>query len=83
MLPKYWQTRRRKIMPFQSFRLSLRFILPLAVVLGLFGYAVVPLMDNLTLRWFTRDLDIRSPSLASALEDPLLEYVPHRLRRVV
>jgi hypothetical protein len=41
-------------------RLSLRFIPPLALVLGLFAYAVVPLMDNLTLRWFVRDLDIRS-----------------------
>jgi hypothetical protein len=39
----YRQIKRKKTMPFQSFRLSMRFILPLAVVLGLFGYAVVPL----------------------------------------
>ncbi|WP_019140989.1 alpha,alpha-trehalose-phosphate synthase (UDP-forming) [Noviherbaspirillum massiliense] len=57
-------------------RLSLRFVLPLAVVIGLFAYAVVPLVDDLTLRWFVRDLDTRSQSLANALQDPLLEYVP-------
>ncbi len=56
-------------------RLSLRFILPLAVAIALFAYAVVPLVDNLTLRWFVKDLDIRSQSLASAMQDPLLDYV--------
>ena len=68
-------------MPFQSFRLTLRFVLPLALVLGLFAYAVVPLVDTLTLRWFVRDLDARSQSLANALQDPLLEYVPQRAER--
>ncbi|HYD95843.1 MAG TPA: trehalose-6-phosphate synthase [Noviherbaspirillum sp.] len=68
-------------MPFRSFRLTLRFVVPLALVLGLFAYAVVPLMDNLTLRWFVRDLDTRSQSLANALQDPLLEYVPQRAER--
>ena len=63
-------------MPLRSFRLTLRFVLPLALVLGLFAYAVVPLVDNLTLRWFVRDLDARSQSLANALQEPLLEYVP-------
>ncbi|HEX2531453.1 MAG TPA: trehalose-6-phosphate synthase [Burkholderiaceae bacterium] len=65
-------------MKLRSIRLSLRFVLPLALVLGFFAYAVVPLMDNLTLRWFIRDLDIRSQMLAGALEDPLLEYVPQK-----
>ena len=44
-------------MSLQSFRLSIRFILPLALVLGLFAYAVVPLVDDMTLRWFVRDLE--------------------------
>jgi len=65
-------------MPFRLLRLSLRFVLPLALVLGLFAYAVVPLVDNLTLRWFVRDLDTRSQSLANALQEPLLEYIPQR-----
>jgi trehalose-6-phosphate synthase len=68
-------------MPFRLFRLSLRFVLPLALVLGLFAYAVVPLVDSLTLRWFVRDLDMRSQSLASALQDPLSEYVPQKTER--
>jgi trehalose-6-phosphate synthase len=63
-------------MPFQSLRLSLRFVVPLALALALFAYAVVPLVDGMTLRWFVRDLDIRSQLLANALHDPLLEYVP-------
>jgi trehalose-6-phosphate synthase len=68
-------------MPFQSFRLTLRFVLPLALVLGLFAYAVVPLVETLTLRWFVRDLDARSQSLANALQDPLQEYVPQRAEK--
>jgi trehalose 6-phosphate synthase len=47
-------------MPSQSLRLSLRFLLPLALVLVLFAYAAVPFTEKLTVRWFVRDLDIRS-----------------------
>jgi len=56
-------------------RLSLRFMLPLLVVLGAFAYAVVPLADRLTLRWFVRDLEIRSSLIASTLHEPLQEPV--------
>jgi trehalose 6-phosphate synthase len=68
-------------MDFRSFRLSLRFILPLALVLGLFAYAVTPLIDTLTLRWFVRDIDIRSKLVASTLADPLADYVPQKSKR--
>ncbi|HEY0844403.1 MAG TPA: trehalose-6-phosphate synthase [Noviherbaspirillum sp.] len=68
-------------MTFRSLRLSLRFILPLAIVLGGFAYVIVPLMDNLTLRWFVRDLDIRSQLLASTLQEPLLDYVPQKSKK--
>ena len=61
----------------------LRFIVPLALVLGLFGYAVVPLMDNFTTRWSVRDLDTRSKSLAGALQEPLLEYIPQKQRKKI
>ena len=54
-------------------RLSLRFVLPLILVLGLFAYAVGPLFDRLTLRWFVRDLDIRSSLVANAVQEPLQE----------
>ncbi|MDB5772340.1 MAG: trehalose-6-phosphate synthase, partial [Burkholderia sp.] len=65
-------------MQLRSIHLSLRFILPLALVIGLFAYAIVPLVDNLTLRWFVRELDTRSQLLANALQDPLLDYVPQK-----
>jgi trehalose-6-phosphate synthase len=70
-------------MQFRSFRLSLRFVLPLVLVLGIFAYAVVPLVDTLTLRWFVRDLDIRSQLVASTLQDPLLEYVPQKSKKKI
>jgi trehalose-6-phosphate synthase len=61
-------------------RLSLRFIMPLAIVIALFAYAVVPLVDDMTLHWFVKDLDIRSQSLANTMQDPLSEYVPNNAR---
>ena len=49
-------------------RLSLRFIVPLLVVLTAFAYAVLPLVDNLTVRWFVRDLDIRASLIANTVQ---------------
>lgn len=54
-------------------RLSLRFILPLAAVLVLIAYAVVPLVDKLIERWFVRDLDMRSTMIANSVREPLLD----------
>ena len=59
----------------RSVRLSLRFVLPLAVALVLLGYAVMPLVGGLTLRWFMRDTDMRSRLIAGALNNPLAELV--------
>lgn len=56
-----------------TLRLSLRFILPLAVALAILAYALVPLVGNLTLHWFVRDLDIRSNLVASTLQDTLTD----------
>src|SRR6266704_2578624 len=52
-------------------RLSLRFILPLLLVLGAFAYAVVPLVNKLTLQWFVRDLDSRASLIANTIQGPL------------
>ena len=52
-------------------RLSLRFIIPLIVVLAALAYAVVPLVDNLTLQWFVRDLDSRAAAVATTMQEPL------------
>lgn len=56
-------------------RLSLRFILPLAFVLGLMAYGVVPLVDSLTFKWFTRDIDMRTKLIASSMLDSLVPLV--------
>jgi trehalose-6-phosphate synthase len=65
-------------MQFRSLRLSLRFLLPLVIALGAFGYVIVPMMDQLTVRWFVHDLDIRSELLARTLQDPLADYVQQK-----
>ncbi len=66
-------------------RLSLRFLIPLLLALGVFAYATVPLVDRLMLRWFVRDLDIRATLIANAVQDPLVGLVeqgsPARITR--
>ncbi len=61
-------------------RLSLRFVVPLALALGAIAYGVAPLVDELTLKWFVRDLDIRSRLIASAAQEPLAELLTDKLR---
>src|SRR5690349_17885304 len=61
-------------------RLSLRFIIPLLLAVGIIAYAVVPLVDELTLRWFIRDLDIRATLILNTVHDPLEELVRARNR---
>lgn len=56
-------------------RLSLRFVLPLVAVLALLAYAAIPLADRLTLRWFVRDLDVRSTLVANTIAEPLLARI--------
>jgi trehalose 6-phosphate synthase len=56
-------------------RLSLRFLLPLALVLAGLAYAVIPLVDTLTLKWFVRDLEIRSQLVAGMMEGPLTDLL--------
>jgi trehalose-6-phosphate synthase len=54
-------------------RVSLRFVIPLAIALGAIAYGVVPLVDEFTLRWFIRDLDMRGKLIANAVQEPLAE----------
>lgn len=58
-----------------SMRLSLRFVLPLALVLAGLAYIVVPLVDQLTLRWSVRDLNTRAALVAKTIEEPLYEDI--------
>jgi trehalose-6-phosphate synthase len=59
----------------RSIRLSLRFIAPLAVTLALLAYALVPLVDRLTLRWWVSDLDTRSLLIANTMSEQLGDLV--------
>jgi len=56
-------------------RLSLRFIIPLILALGAIAYGVAPLVDDLTLKWFVRDLDIRTKLITAAVQEPLAEAI--------
>jgi trehalose 6-phosphate synthase len=59
-------------------RLSLRFIIPLLLALAAIAYAVVPLVDQLTTRWFVRDLEQRSTLIARAVQEPLARSMQAR-----
>ncbi len=61
-------------------RLTLRLIVPLAIGLAGIAWAVVPLVDELTLKWFVRDLDIRAQLVASTMEEPLGDLLQDRVR---
>ncbi|HXC41299.1 MAG TPA: trehalose-6-phosphate synthase [Burkholderiales bacterium] len=61
-------------------RISLRFLVPLVLALGAIAYAVVPLVDQLTLKWFLRDLDTRAAVIAKATQDQLSGLVREPLR---
>ena len=62
-------------------RLSLRFLIPLLLVVAAFAYAVVPLVDSLTTKWFVRDLDLRASLIANTLHDPLTALIGSGDRR--
>ena len=52
-------------------RLSLRFLVPLMLALGVFAWLAAPLSNSLMQRWFVRDLDMRSSLIASAVSEQL------------
>ena len=54
---------------FKTLRLQLRFLLPLAITLVAAAYLAVPLLDQVTLRWFARDLNSRGQLVAGTLAD--------------
>jgi trehalose 6-phosphate synthase len=54
-----------------TLRLQLRFLVPLVVALLVAAALAVPLMDQLTLRWFSRDLNLRGAALSAALSDSI------------
>ena len=56
-------------------KLSLRFVLPLILILSGIAYAVVPFADKLTLGWFVRDLEMRATLVVNTIQEPLLEQL--------
>ncbi len=56
-------------------KLSLRFVLPLVALLALLASAAMPLVDQLTFRWFAKDLDLRASLVARAIERPMADLV--------
>ncbi|HEY2560835.1 MAG TPA: trehalose-6-phosphate synthase [Caldimonas sp.] len=56
-----------------TIRLQLRFLLPLLVTLAVAAYFALPLMDQLTLRWFSRDLTLRGELVTNALSDSIAD----------
>jgi trehalose-6-phosphate synthase len=55
------------------FNLQLRFLIPLVLTLVGAAYVALPLMDQLTLRWFSRDLNSRGTLVTNALSDSISE----------
>ncbi len=70
-------------MGYKNFHLQLRFLLPLLITLVAVAYVAVPLMDRVTLRWFSRDLSSRGALVAKALSDPVAEAIASgRMKRL-
>jgi len=61
--------------PSRSLRLTLRFIIPLIIAMTLLAYALLPLVDKLTLHWFMRDLDIRSQLITNTMQEPVSDFL--------
>jgi trehalose-6-phosphate synthase len=70
-------------MVLRTLRLQLRFLLPLIATLAAAAYLAVPLLDQVTLRWFSRDLNSRGVLVANALSDSVSDAVQsNRLPRL-
>jgi trehalose-6-phosphate synthase len=60
-------------MNLKTVRLQLRFLIPLIATMIAAAYLAVPLMDQMTLRWFSRDVNSRGVLVANALSDSVAE----------
>ena len=54
-----------------TFRLQLRFLVPLVLTLVAAAYLALPLMDRLMLRWYARDMNERGSLVANSLSEPV------------
>jgi alpha,alpha-trehalose-phosphate synthase [UDP-forming] len=60
-------------MGLKTLRLQLRFLVPLLITLVIAATLAVPLLDQMTLRWFSRDLTSRGELVTNAISEPLIE----------
>lgn len=56
-------------------KLSLRFVVPLVLVLALVAGVLFPLVDKFTLRWFVRDLSLRAQVISKTMEVTLAQLI--------
>ena len=54
-----------------TLRLQFRFLIPLILVLVAAAYLALPLLDSVTLRWFSRDLTLRGAFITNTLAESL------------
>lgn len=59
-------------MALRTLRLQLRFLLPLVLTMVAAAYLALPWIDQVTLRWFSRDLSSRGQLVAGALSDSVV-----------
>lgn len=59
----------------RTLRLQLRFLVPLVATLTVAAWLALPLMDRLTLRWFSRDLYLRGSLVATTLSETVTEAI--------
>jgi trehalose-6-phosphate synthase len=59
----------------RALNLQLRLLIPLVITLVAAAYFALPVMDRLTLRWFSRDLNIRDLLVTNTLSDTIVEML--------
>jgi trehalose-6-phosphate synthase len=59
----------------KTIRLQLRFLLPLLATLVAAAWLAAPVFDQMTLRWFSRDLTSRGVLVANALSDSVADAI--------
>lgn len=67
-------------MALKTLRLQLRFLLPLTLTLLLAAALAVPLLDQVMVRWFSRDLNARGHLVANTLSDSVLDALAAQQR---
>jgi len=58
-----------------TFRMQLRFLLPLVATMLVTAYLALPLMDKLMLHWFARDVTLRGSLVANTLSDAIADHL--------